>query len=163
MAEEFKPILLTKESWMSSQLSVAKYTGGIQITGEGGKKRTFLVVNKEGKDLNQVSIPAGEPADLVDKEFIPLYKKLGRYYLIDNNLWEVYEGRLALDAQEDNYYDKLEDMPTAISFVLEQQKAEEKKAKEEAAAKGAALQQSAFAAALIAVRSQLFHHWLKSK
>ena len=57
------------------------------------------------------------------------------YYLIDNNLWEVYEGRLALDAQEDNYYDKLEDMPTAISFVLEQQKAEEKKAEEEAAAK----------------------------
>ena len=57
------------------------------------------------------------------------------YYLIDNNLWEAYEGRLALDAQEDNYYDKLEDMPTAISFVLEQQKAEEKKAEEEAAAK----------------------------
>ena len=43
------------------------------------------------------------------------------YYLIDNNLWEAYEGRLALDAQEDNYYDKLEDMPTAISFILEQQ------------------------------------------
>ena len=60
------------------------------------------------------------------------------YYLIDNNLWEAYEGRLALDAQEDNYYDKLEDMPTAISFVLEQQKAEEKKAEEEAAAKEAA-------------------------
>lgn len=60
------------------------------------------------------------------------------YYLIDNNLWEVYEGRLALDAQEDNYYDKLGDMPTAISFVLEQKKAEEKKAKEEEAAKAAA-------------------------
>lgn len=59
------------------------------------------------------------------------------YYLIDNNLWEVYEGRLALDAQEDNYYDKLGDMPTAISFVLEQQKSEEKKAQEEAAAKAA--------------------------
>ena len=57
------------------------------------------------------------------------------YYLIDNNLWEAYEGRLALDAQEDNYYDKLEDMPTAISFVLEQQKADEKKAEEEAAGK----------------------------
>ena len=57
------------------------------------------------------------------------------YYLIDNNLWEAYEGRLALDAQEDNYYDKLEDMPTAISFVLEQQKAEEKKAEEEASGK----------------------------
>ena len=62
------------------------------------------------------------------------------YYLIDNNLWEAYEGRLALDAQEDNYYDKLEDMPTAISFVLEQQKAEEEaaaKAAAEAAKKGA--------------------------
>ena len=62
------------------------------------------------------------------------------YYLIDNNLWEAYEGRLALDAQEDNYYDKLEDMPTAISFILEQQKAEEEaaaKAAAEAAKKGA--------------------------
>lgn len=65
------------------------------------------------------------------------------YYLIDNHLWEVYEGRLALDAQEDNYYDKLEDMPTAISFVLEQQKAEEKKAKEEEAAKAAATVENA--------------------
>ena len=65
------------------------------------------------------------------------------YYLIDNNLWEVYEGRLALDAQEDNYYDKLEDMPTAISFILEQQKAEEKKAEEDAAAKAAAEKSSA--------------------
>ena len=67
------------------------------------------------------------------------------YYLIDNNLWEVYEGRLALDAQEENYYDKLEDMPTAISFVLEQQK-EEKKAEEEAAAKSAAEKATATAA-----------------
>lgn len=56
------------------------------------------------------------------------------YYLIDNHLWEVYEGRLALDAQEDNYYDKLEDMPTAISFVLEQQKAKEEEAAKAAAA-----------------------------
>ena len=78
MAEEFKHILLTKEFWMNSQLSVAKYTGGIQVAEESGKKRTLLVVNKEGKDLNQVNIPAGEPADLIDKEFIPLYKKLGR-------------------------------------------------------------------------------------
>ena len=60
------------------------------------------------------------------------------YYLIDNGLWESYEGRLALDAQEDNYYDKLEDMPSAIAMVQEQQQSEEKKAKEEAAAKAAA-------------------------
>ena len=82
MEKEFKPILLTKESWMNSQLSVAKYSGGIHLTCDGGKKRTFLIVNKEGKELNQVSIPAGEPADLVDKEFIPLYKKLGRNLFI---------------------------------------------------------------------------------
>lgn len=78
MAKEFKSILFTKESWMNSQLSVAKYSGGVQVTGEDGKKRTLLIVNKEGKDLYQVGIPPGEPADLVDKEFIPLYKKLGR-------------------------------------------------------------------------------------
>ena len=82
MEKEFKAILLTKEFWMNSQLSVAKYSGGIHLTCDGGKKRTFLIVNKEGKELNQVSIPAGEPADLVDKEFIPLYKKLGRTLFI---------------------------------------------------------------------------------
>lgn len=78
MEKEFKAILLTKESWMNSQLSVAKYSGGVQVTGEGGKKRTLFIVNKEGKDLYQVGIPSGESADLVDKEFIPLYKKLSR-------------------------------------------------------------------------------------
>ena len=82
MEKEFKIILLTKESWMNSQLSVAKYSGGVQVVGEGGKKRTFFVVNKEGKDLTQADISEGEPADLVDKEFIPLYKKLGRTLFI---------------------------------------------------------------------------------
>lgn len=82
MAKEFKSILLTKESWMNSYLSVAKYSGGVQVTGEDGKTRTLLIVNKEGKDLTQVGIPPGEPADLVDKEFIPLYKKLGRVLFI---------------------------------------------------------------------------------
>lgn len=42
------------------------------------------------------------------------------YYLIDNGLWDVYEGRLALDARESNYYDKLQDMPSAIAIVLEE-------------------------------------------
>ena len=82
MEKEFEVILLTKESWMNSQLSVAKYFGGIQVDIGGGKKRTFLIVNKEGKDLTQAGIPEGEPADLVDKEFIPLYKKLGRTLFI---------------------------------------------------------------------------------
>ena len=82
MEKEFKVIMLTKESWMNSQLSVAKYSGGVQIVDEGGKKRTFFVVNKDGKDLTQADISEGEPADLVDKEFIPLYKKLGRTLFI---------------------------------------------------------------------------------
>ena len=82
MEKELKSILFAKESWMNSQLSIAKYSGGVQVVGEGGKKRTFFIVNKEGKDLNQVSIPAGEPSDLVDKELIPLYKKLGRTLFI---------------------------------------------------------------------------------
>ena len=82
MEKEFKTILFTKESWMNSQLSVAKYSGGVQIVDEGGKKRTFFIVNKDGKDLTQADISEGEPADLVDKEFIPLYKKLGRTLFI---------------------------------------------------------------------------------
>ena len=82
MENEFKVIMFTKESWMNSQLSVAKYSGGVQIADEGGKKRTFFVVNKEGKDLTQPAISEDEPADLVDKEFIPLYKKLGRNLFI---------------------------------------------------------------------------------
>lgn len=83
MANEFKSILLTKEAWMSSYFSVARFSGGITVTGDGGKKREFFVVNKEGKTLMQVGIPAGEPADLVDNEFIPLYKKLGREKFIE--------------------------------------------------------------------------------
>ena len=65
------------------------------------------------------------------------------YYLIDNGLWETYEGRLSLGSQDEAYYDKLSDMPSAIAMVQEQQ-AEEKaaeKAAEEAAKKEA--QQSA--------------------
>ena len=83
MANEFKSILLTKEAWMSSYFSVAKFSGGITVAGDGGKERELFVVNKEGKTLMQVGIPAGEPADLVDKEFIPLYKKLGREKFIE--------------------------------------------------------------------------------
>lgn len=82
MEKELKVILLTKESWMNSPLSVAKYFGGVQVDIGGGKKRTFLIVNKEGKDPTQTGIPEGEPADLVDKAFIPLYKKLGRTLFI---------------------------------------------------------------------------------
>ena len=111
---------------------------------ENDKKTLMGVVYKEWlKDVVEKAWVA--PLNAYIEEYGERTVLSAIYYLIDNNLWEVYEGRLALDAQEDNYYDKLEDMPTAISFVLEQQKAEEKKAKEEAAAKEVALQQSAAA------------------
>lgn len=75
---EIKAILMTEEAWINSPFSVAKYSGGITISGEGGKQRMLLIVDKHGRDLTQTGIPPGEPADLVDKEFIPYYKKLGR-------------------------------------------------------------------------------------
>ena len=104
---------------------------------ENDKKNLMGVVYKEWlKDV--VEKAWVEPLNTYIEEHGERTVLSAIYYLIDNNLWEVYEGRLALDAQEDNYYDKLEDMPTAISFILEQQKAEEKKAEEEAAAKAAA-------------------------
>ena len=103
---------------------------------ENDKKNLMGVVYKEWlKDV--VDKAWVEPLNTYIEEHGERTVLSAIYYLIDNNLWEVYEGRLALDAQEENYYDKLEDMPTAISFVLEQQK-EEKKAEEEAAAKEAA-------------------------
>ncbi len=48
------------------------------------------------------------------------------YSLVDGGLWDVYEGRLALDASEVNYYDKLDDMPSAIAIVQEEMGKEEK-------------------------------------
>ena len=104
---------------------------------ENDKKNLMGVVYKEWlKDV--VEKAWVEPLNTYIEEHGERTVLSAIYYLIDNSLWEVYEGRLALDAQEDNYYDKLEDMPTAISFILEQQKAEEKKAEEEAASKAAA-------------------------
>ena len=103
---------------------------------ENDKKNLMGVVYKEWlKDV--VEKAWVEPLNTYIEEHGERTVLSAIYYLIDNGLWETYEGRLALDAQEDNYYDKLEDMPSAIAMVQEQQQAEEKKAKEEAAAKEA--------------------------
>lgn len=78
------PILFTEEAWMGSQLSVARYYGGITY---GGQK--YIVVNKEGRDLFECSaiakkegrekaIEPGEPADLIRKDFQPIYREIGR-------------------------------------------------------------------------------------
>nr|DAH78002.1 MAG TPA: hypothetical protein [Caudoviricetes sp.] len=72
-----KSIVIAKESWLCSQLSIAKYSGGIDISDEESGTRHFLVVDGKGKPYQGRLLPS-VPADLVDKEFIPLYKKLGR-------------------------------------------------------------------------------------
>ena len=100
---------------------------------------------KDKKDLNGI-IYKEWLKDVVEKEWVaPLNTYIEEhgdrivlsaiYYLIDNGLWETYEGRLSLGSQDEAYYDKLSDMPSAIAMVQEQQaeeKAAEKAAEESA-------------------------------
>lgn len=77
-------IIYPEEYWMNSQLSTARFYGGCTIKG-----KEYVIVNKEGKDLfectheaekegREKAIPVGEPADLILKEWQPIYKALGR-------------------------------------------------------------------------------------
>lgn len=78
------PILMTEESWMNTHLSVARYYGGVTYNG-----KPYIIVDKKGRDLfecsaiaekegRQKAIEPGEPADLIQKTFQPIYKELGR-------------------------------------------------------------------------------------
>lgn len=84
--QEFCPILMEEAYWINSQLSIARHYGGIRT-----KNHEYKIVNKQGITLWELSDPdskhyvgegkaiePGEPADLVRKDFIPFYKKLGR-------------------------------------------------------------------------------------
>lgn len=82
-------ILMTEEFWANSQFSVVRYYGGINING-----KQYIIVNKEGKDLWECSreaeragrnkaIEQGEPADLILKQWQPIYKALGRDKFIE--------------------------------------------------------------------------------
>lgn len=84
-------IIMTEEYWASSHLSVARYYGGIKLN--GGE---YKIVNKDGITLEELSDPrskhyvkegkaihAGEPADLVLMQWIPIYRKLGREKTIE--------------------------------------------------------------------------------
>lgn len=82
-------IIMTEEYWATSQFSIARYYGGIKVGGVD-----YVIVNKEGKDIYECSIEAekagrenaiepGEPADLIDRRYIPMYKKLGRDKFIE--------------------------------------------------------------------------------
>lgn len=53
------PVMMTKEYWTASQLSVARFTGGCKAWGH-----EYLVMQQTG--------------DLLRTDFMPLYMKLGR-------------------------------------------------------------------------------------
>lgn len=80
---------MTEDYWANSQLSVVRYTGGMQWNGI-----RYIICNKEGKDIFECSIEAekegrekaiepGEPCDLIDQRYIPVYRKLGRDKFIE--------------------------------------------------------------------------------
>jgi hypothetical protein len=52
--------------------------GRVRIDG-----KEFYIVDRHGYTLFQKSIPPGEPADLIDIRFRPLYKKYGREKFIE--------------------------------------------------------------------------------
>ena len=78
------PICMSEEFWIDSQLSIARFYGRVKFGGH-----EYYIVDKLGRDLWECSmaadragsdkaIPAGASADLVRKDFIPYYRKLGR-------------------------------------------------------------------------------------
>ena len=84
-----QPILMTEEYWANTQFSVVRYTGKMQWNGV-----RYVICNKDGKDIFQCSIEAemagrgraiepGEPCDLVDMRYLPVYRKLGREKFIE--------------------------------------------------------------------------------
>lgn len=81
-------ILMEEEYWRSSQFSIARFYGRINVK-IGGETIEYVIVNKDGKDIFECSAEAekagrekaiepGEPADLVDKRYVPAYRKMGR-------------------------------------------------------------------------------------
>ena len=79
-------VIMAEEYWANSYLSIARYYGGMKVNGD-----EYKIVNKDGITLEELSDPRskhyvkegkailpGEPADLVRKDWIPIYKKLGR-------------------------------------------------------------------------------------
>ena len=86
-------ILMEEGYWRNSQFSIAKYYGEINVK-IGNENIEYVIVNKEGKDIYECSIEAekagrekaikpGEPADLVDKRYIPAYRLMGRKAFIE--------------------------------------------------------------------------------
>lgn len=83
------PILMTEDYWTNSPFSIARYYGQIKVRGV-----EYIIVNKEGKDIFQLSVEAnragrekaiepGEPCDLVDVRYQPIYREVGRDKFIE--------------------------------------------------------------------------------
>lgn len=77
-------ILYTEEHWRYSPLSIVKHYGTVRI-----QNKEFILVNKEGKDVfectaeaekegREMAIPPGEPCDLIDRTYQPIYRQVGR-------------------------------------------------------------------------------------
>lgn len=87
------PILMPEEDRSKGFFSTARIYGGMTWNGQ-----QYLIVNKEGTTIMELSnphsryyvgdgaehtIPPGEPADMVMKEWVPIYKALGRDKVIE--------------------------------------------------------------------------------
>lgn len=81
-------ILMEEEYWRNSQFSIARFYGVINVK-IGNENIEYIIVNKEGKDIFECSAEAekagidkaiepGEPADLVDRRYVPAYRMMGR-------------------------------------------------------------------------------------
>ena len=75
---------MTEEYWANTYFSIARYYGRIKVNGV-----EYVICDKQGRDIFECSIIAeregrdkaiepGEPADLVDSRFLPVYLALGR-------------------------------------------------------------------------------------
>lgn len=75
---------MAESFWANSMLSIARYSGEIKFKGS-----LYVIVDKRGHDIFECSkeaqqagrtkaIEPGEPADLCRKDFVPIYRKLGR-------------------------------------------------------------------------------------
>ena len=78
------PLVMAKEYWMNTQLSLAKYYGRVKAFGY-----EYWIVDKTGRDLFECSaiadrdgrekaIEPGEPADLCRRDFMKTYRLLWR-------------------------------------------------------------------------------------
>ena len=86
-------ILMEEGFWKNSQFSIARFYGAINVK-IGNENIEYIIVNKEGKDIFECSLEAdkagrekaiepGEPADLLDKRYVPAYRLMGRKAFIE--------------------------------------------------------------------------------